>query len=491
MKKIACFLLVVLLLLCCATAYALEAKPGETVTVAIKLKAHEAMMWNCKVKYDKDVLEYVGWQSGLSEQFEEASMTFIGMSGNSGGTVGKVQFKIKENAQPGTTKVSASATGINMMEGTEFSLSASGATITIVADACSHTWDNGTVTTPATCEDSGVKTYTCTNCNETKQETIPPTGHTPGNGGETVQPTCTEDGYTSSTCANCGIELDNVILPALGHDSDGGKVTKKPTCTEKGEKTYTCTRCGKVIKTEEIDPLGHQDDGGKVTKEPTCTEKGEKTYTCTVCGKVTKTEEIAPLGHKPGEWVVVQEATDNQDGLKEQYCTVCGHVVDSQVIPFAKWTNRKVTTAGIRFRDETDLTDEWYMFTPVDLSVEGEQTFDLVAAHKYIIGTVFINVADGQVTVTYEASRRVEMKSDFFTFFPDLASVTTVDETQLTGYTYDEPISIEEQLGGDTKVLLYFNGMALYRNDAKGLDDFAYATKEYKEYVEELKAIMD
>ena len=451
MKKIACFLLVVLLLLCCATAYALEAKPGETVTVAIKLKAHEAMMWNCKVKYDKDVLEYVGWQSGLSEQFEEASMTFIGMSGNSGGTVGKVQFKIKENAQPGTTKVSASATGINMMEGTEFSLSASGATITIVADACSHTWDNGTVTTPATCEDSGVKTYTCTNCNETKQETIPPTGHTPGNGGETVQPTCTEDGYTSSTCANCGIELDNVILPALGHDSDGGKVTK----------------------------------------EPTCTEKGEKTYTCTVCGKVTKTEEIAPLGHKPGEWVVVQEATDNQDGLKEQYCTVCGHVVDSQVIPFAKWTNRKVTTAGIRFRDETDLTDEWYMFTPVDLSVEGEQTFDLVAAHKYIIGTVFINVADGQVTVTYEASRRVEMKSDFFTFFPDLASVTTVDETQLTGYTYDEPISIEEQLGGDTKVLLYFNGMALYRNDAKGLDDFAYATKEYKEYVEELKAIMD
>ncbi len=491
MKKIACFLLVVLLLLCCATAYALEAKPGETVTVAIKLKAHEAMMWNCKVRYDKDVLEYVGWQSGLSDQFEEASMTFIGMSGNSGGTVGKVQFKIKENAQPGTTKVSASATGINMMEGTEFSLSASGATITIVADACSHTWDNGTVTTPATCTDNGVMTYTCTSCNETKQETIAALDHQDDGGKVTKEPTCTEKGEKTHTCTRCGVVIKTVEIAALDHQDDGGKVTKEPTCTEKGEKTHTCTRCGDVIKTVEIVALGHQDDGGKVTKEPTCTEKGVKTHSCTRCGDVIRTEEIAALGHKPGEWVVVEEATDGKDGLKQKYCTVCGAVVESQAIPFAQWKNRKVTTAGIRFRDMTDLTDEWYMFTPVDLSVEGEQTFDLIAAHKHIIGTLYVNVADGQVTVTYEASNRVEMKSDFFTFFADLASVTTVDEKELSGYTLGEAISIEDQLGGDTKVLLYFNGLALYRDDARGLDDFAYAIDEYKQYEEDLKAIMD
>ena len=36
-----------------------------------------------------------------------------------------------------------------------------------------HTWDNGVVTTEPTTEKEGVKTYTCTVCNETKTETIP------------------------------------------------------------------------------------------------------------------------------------------------------------------------------------------------------------------------------------------------------------------------------------------------------------------------------
>lgn len=40
-----------------------------------------------------------------------------------------------------------------------------------------HTWDNGVVTTPATCTGAGVKTYTCTTCGETKTETIDATGH--------------------------------------------------------------------------------------------------------------------------------------------------------------------------------------------------------------------------------------------------------------------------------------------------------------------------
>ena len=36
-----------------------------------------------------------------------------------------------------------------------------------------HTWDNGVVTTEPTAEKEGVKTYTCTVCQETKTETIP------------------------------------------------------------------------------------------------------------------------------------------------------------------------------------------------------------------------------------------------------------------------------------------------------------------------------
>jgi hypothetical protein len=41
-----------------------------------------------------------------------------------------------------------------------------------------HTWNDGEITTPATCTADGVKTYKCTGCGETKTEVIAATGHT-------------------------------------------------------------------------------------------------------------------------------------------------------------------------------------------------------------------------------------------------------------------------------------------------------------------------
>ena len=40
-----------------------------------------------------------------------------------------------------------------------------------------HTWNDGQVTTAATCTENGVMTYTCTMCSDTKTEVIPATGH--------------------------------------------------------------------------------------------------------------------------------------------------------------------------------------------------------------------------------------------------------------------------------------------------------------------------
>ena len=491
MKKIVAFCLCLVLLSVVSVVYAKEYAPGDTVTVNVKITSSNSASADIYVNasndsvliFQKAVVTMGGVMATPPQRdgagFSVMSSDFI--SPLPTGVVGTVTYKVSNSAPAGDYTISVSATGVSVSGGT---------TVTIPAPTCTHTWDNGTETTAATCETAGVKTFTCTQCGETKTEAIAAKGHTTANG-ETVNPTCTEDGYTTGVCSVCGKELEKQVLPATGHKTDGGKETKAATCTEKGVKTHTCTVCQTVLKTEEIAASGHKDDGGKETKAPTCTEKGVKTYTCTVCGDVTKTEEIAALGHKPGDWVTVKEATDGIDGLKEKYCSVCNATVDSKVIPFAKWKNRTVTTAGIRFRDEGDLTDEWYMFTPVDLSVDGEQTIDLIAANKHVIGTLTVNVADGKVTVTYEASKRVVMKRDFFTFFEDLASVTTLEESQLTGYTLGEAISIDEQLGGDTKVLLYFNGLALYREDARGLDSFPYATEAYKQHVEELKSLMD
>ena len=69
---------------------------------------------------------------------------------------------------------------------------------------CAHEWNDGVVTTPATCTADGVKTYTCTKCGATKTEPVPAAGHNYVDGVCTVcgakQPT-TGSGYTKVTAA--------------------------------------------------------------------------------------------------------------------------------------------------------------------------------------------------------------------------------------------------------------------------------------------------
>ena len=45
-----------------------------------------------------------------------------------------------------------------------------------IADKADHTWDNGVITTTATQEEDGVKTFTCTVCQHTKTEPVEFTG---------------------------------------------------------------------------------------------------------------------------------------------------------------------------------------------------------------------------------------------------------------------------------------------------------------------------
>ena len=53
---------------------------------------------------------------------------------------------------------------------------------TLMESVGAHQWDNGTVTTPATCTAEGTMTYTCTVCDETKTEPIMKIDHTDSDG---------------------------------------------------------------------------------------------------------------------------------------------------------------------------------------------------------------------------------------------------------------------------------------------------------------------
>lgn len=159
--------------------------------------------------------------------------------------------------------------------------------------ALGHDWDSGVITTPATETETGVMTYTCTRCEETKTESIPKLEHTHSYTAEVTEPTCTERGYTTYTCA-CGYSYKDNYTTALGHSFGAWTVSKKATCTEPGKESRTCSRCG-TTETRIIPALGHNWDDGVVTTAPTATANGVKTYTCTVC-KATKTEVIPATG---------------------------------------------------------------------------------------------------------------------------------------------------------------------------------------------------
>ena len=166
---------------------------------------------------------------------------------------------------------------------------------TFTITACSHSWNGGTVTTPATCTTAGVRTYTCTKCGDQKTETIATTGHSWDSGKVTTAATCTAAGVKTYTCTTCGATKTETIA-ATGHKI-ATQNAKAATCAAAG---YTgdqvCTVCGvTVTKGTTIAAKGHSWDSGKVTTAATATTDGVKTYTCTACS-ATRTEKIPATG---------------------------------------------------------------------------------------------------------------------------------------------------------------------------------------------------
>ena len=157
------------------------------------------------------------------------------------------------------------------------------------------------VTTAATCEADGVRTYTAKvtfegkEYTDTKTETLPATGHAYG------EPVWSwTDGFKATatfTCANDAAHVENVTATVTN------EVTTEATCEADGVRTYTAkvTFEGKEYtdtKTEVIPATSH-DTELVGAKDATCTEDG---YTgdevCKVCQTVVKQGEVIPaLGH--------------------------------------------------------------------------------------------------------------------------------------------------------------------------------------------------
>ena len=172
-----------------------------------------------------------------------------------------------------------------------------------------HSWDNGAVTTPATCTTAGVKTLTCTVCSATKTEPVPATGHTPGAAvrENKVAATCTTAGSYDEVvyCTACGNEVSRTqkTIDKLAHDYDTTTWVK----ADENQHGHKCKNCDAIT-----DLTAHVPGAAATETTP---------QLCTECGYV-----IAPATHPNHTWVFVAEtpATCNAAGEREHYKCTCG-----------------------------------------------------------------------------------------------------------------------------------------------------------------------
>ena len=254
-----------------------------------------------------------------------------------------------------------------------------------VKPAGQHSWNDGEVTTPATCTTDGVKTYTCKVCSETKTEPIKASGHSLTKV-EAVAATCTEGGnneyYTCSVCKKVfkadkttETTVADETLAALGHKLTKTEA-KAATCTEPGNSEYyTCGNCGKFFsdadgKTEivkdswVIKALDHDFTGAWVN-----TDAAGHYHKCTRCDATD---------------TVIKHTFNGKPCNEEDKCNDCGYVKAAGVHAWGaaeyKWSDDyKSCTATVKCTNceavETDTAIIGIDTTPATCTVDGKTVY--------------------------------------------------------------------------------------------------------------------
>ena len=214
--------------------------------------------------------------------------------------------------------------------------------------ATGHDWDEGEVTTKATCTKPGVRTFTCKNdSTHTYTEEIPVNkkAHSWNPWTVTKEATELEEGEEHRVCKNDPDHTQTRVIPVKDHVHQLTKVDEvKATCTKEGNiEYYICNKgenpCGRFFSDAEgtleileedtlIPATGHIK--GKAVREnvvdATCENEGsyDNVIYCTQCNielsRTKKTIPVDPNAHTWSRGVVIKEATCTGTGIMEYTC---------------------------------------------------------------------------------------------------------------------------------------------------------------------------
>ena len=158
-------------------------------------------------------------------------------------------------------------------------------------------------------------------------------------------------------------------------------------------------------------------------------------------------------------------------------------------------TSSFVTTEGPPFLSfRRDLTDIPFMFTPMDLSVNGTYAYPLIADAAHVVGSVSLTVQSGMVTASCWLIEGVKLdkKNEFMTFFPDIRDIPSVDPADLQGvkHPFDVPVSPAAFLAATARCC-YINMPVSYNSKMAGLQPFSFKDPAYLERISVQAGLMD
>lgn len=175
----------------------------------------------------------------------------------------------------------------------------------------------------------------------------------------------------------------------------------------------------------------------------------------------------SPLNGEVTNWLVIT------------YVNADGETVQMGYQYFTDWYEYRNGFTGAVAESFTDLTlpvwypdntanvfgpqidGSWQTFAAVDLSRNGVQTFDLIGAGAWKLGTVTVTVEGDSVVVDYMMTEDavttdtwddITVDAEYVNLFADAAAIDMGAES---AFAFGEPISISQDLGGDTQVCLY------------------------------------
>jgi len=171
--------------------------------------------------------------------------------------------------------------------------------------------------------------------------------------------------------------------------------------------------------TEPTDPHEHSYTIESV-KAPSCTDLGYTVYTCS-CGKTDIRDMKDAKGHNLGDATIIP-VTCETDGYTEQYCSRCKQHIRSNIVKashnFGNWSVAEQSVADPATYDQRVCS----VCDAVELQIRGQSSpwiirrYVPIAAGRYFLQRVFVDIADYAFDPSYELFFDVSVSNVYFAY---------------------------------------------------------------------------